>query len=90
MRVSIFVTLKYQRKLIEFVYSDPWLRKIGIFASSSMIGLILIRIFLISDDSDLVIWISIGFMLFLAIIFYLLFNSKKGNDSFMRFYKDGS
>ena len=87
---SLFITLKYQKKIIAFIFSDPWLKKVMLIASSSMVGIMLVRIFLISDNSDLVIWISFGLMLLIASTFYLLFKSKKGNESFMRYYKDGS
>lgn len=88
--VSIFTLLKFQKKLLSFIFSDLWLRKVILAASIGMALLLMVRIVFIPDDSVLVIWVSVGIVLGVSITYFLLFKTKKGMLAFERYYKDGS
>ncbi|MDT0593222.1 hypothetical protein [Glaciecola petra] len=88
--LSIFSLLKFQKKLLSFIFSDLWLRKVIMAASIGMALLLMVRIVFIPDDSVLVIWLSVGIVLGLAIAYLLLFKTSKGKLAFERYYQGSS
>ncbi|KIO38091.1 hypothetical protein [Shewanella sp. cp20] len=73
-------------KLITHIWNDDWARTSLITISSLFLASILIRIFLIPDNSDLVWWSALFHFLLIPFSSYYFFKSKNGKRVFSEYY----
>jgi hypothetical protein len=73
-------------KLLTHIWSDNWARPSLITISTLFLASILVRIFLIPDNSDLVWWSALFYFLLAPFSFYYFFNSKNGKRVFSEYY----
>ncbi len=85
--LGITVAFSYKNiKLLTHIWNDDWARTSLITISSLFLASILIRIFLIPDNSDLVWWSALFHFLLTPISFYYFFNSHNGKRVFSEYY----
>ncbi|MFW8590004.1 hypothetical protein ACOI22_04295 [Glaciecola sp. 2405UD65-10] len=85
--IVLLVTLKVNSDFIKFVIRDKWLGKTVGILSVSLLGLMILRLY-IADDSHLITWIVGGFVLFSFVAYFLLFKSSHGQSAFERYFRD--
>lgn len=73
-------------KLLIHIWNDHWARNTLITISSLFLASILIRIFIIPNDSPLVWWSALFYFLLAPSSFYYFFNSQNGKRVFSEYY----
>lgn len=74
-------------KLLKHIWDDSWARTSLITISSLFSVSILIRIFLIPDNSSLVWWSALSYVFLATFSFYYFFSSKNGKRVFNEYYE---
>jgi hypothetical protein len=73
-------------KLLTHIWRDVWARNSLITISSLFLVSILVRIFIIPDESPLVWWSALFYFILAPSSFYYFFNSKNGKRVFSEHY----
>ncbi|WP_221076975.1 zinc finger Ran-binding domain-containing protein [Agarivorans aestuarii] len=83
--VSVSLTKNY--KLLMHIFSDIWARNTALMFSGSYASLMLVRVFVIPNNSELVNWLAFMIGVLPIAFYFYFFKSQKGVQVFNRYYE---